>query len=58
VPAPGQQAYCERNSLHHYQPGGKMKHDDQDSDDTFSALLKVLAVAVIVIFIIAGWYFS
>jgi hypothetical protein len=35
-----------------------MKHDDQDSDDTFSALLKVLAVAVIVIFIIAGWYFS
>jgi hypothetical protein len=54
----GQQAYCERNSLHGYQPGGKMKHDDQNSDDTFSALLKVLAMVVIAIFIIAVWYFS
>ncbi|QGH64089.1 hypothetical protein GHV41_25900 [Serratia proteamaculans] len=35
----------------------KMKHDDQNSDDTFSALLKVLAVVVIAIFIIAVWYF-
>lgn len=35
-----------------------MKYDDQNSDDTFSALLKVLAVVVIVIFIIAFWYFS
>ncbi|CAI1650488.1 Uncharacterised protein [Serratia proteamaculans] len=35
-----------------------MKNDDKDSDDTFSDLLKVLAVAAIVIFVIVGWYFS
>ncbi|MBP1129458.1 hypothetical protein JOE25_001001 [Serratia sp. PL17] len=35
-----------------------MKDADKDSDDTFSDLLKVLAVVVIVIFVIGGWYFS
>lgn len=35
-----------------------MKHRDKDPDDTFSDLLKGLAVAVIVILIIVGWYFS
>ncbi|GAK26349.1 hypothetical protein SLIQ_06720 [Serratia liquefaciens FK01] len=58
MPMPGQQAYCGRNSLNGSRPGGKMKNDDKDPDDTFSDLLKVLAVAVIVIFVIGGWYFS
>ncbi|MNH35952.1 hypothetical protein D3C79_966950 [compost metagenome] len=59
MPASAQQAYCGRNSLHGYWPGGnKMKNDGKDSDDTFSDLLKVLAVAAIVIFVIVGWYFS
>ncbi|AGQ30800.1 Uncharacterised protein [Serratia liquefaciens] len=35
-----------------------MKNDDKDPDDTFSDLLKVLAVVMIVIFAIGGWYFS
>ena len=35
-----------------------MKNDDKDPDDPFSALLKVLAVVMIVIFAIGGWYFS
>lgn len=35
-----------------------MKNDDKDHDDTFSDLLKVLAVVMIVIFAIGGWYFS
>jgi hypothetical protein len=36
----------------------QMKNDDKDPDDTFSDLLKVLAVVVIIIFVIVGWYFS
>ncbi|CAI0723133.1 Uncharacterised protein [Serratia liquefaciens] len=35
-----------------------MKNDDKDPDDTFSDLLKVLAVVMILIFAIGGWYFS
>ncbi|CAI2533329.1 Uncharacterised protein [Serratia proteamaculans] len=35
-----------------------MKNDDKDPDDTFSDLLKVLTVVVIIIFVIVGWYFS
>ncbi len=35
-----------------------MKHRDKDPDDTFSDLLTGLAIAVIVLLIIVGWYFS
>ena len=35
-----------------------MKNDDKEPDDTFSDLLKVLAVVMILIFAIGGWYFS
>ncbi|CAI0707342.1 Uncharacterised protein [Serratia entomophila] len=36
-----------------------MKQDDKDPDDTFSDLLKVIALVVVVAIVaIAGWYFS
>lgn len=36
-----------------------MKNDGKDPDDTFSDLLKVIALAVIAIFIIiAAWHFG
>ncbi|VEA65328.1 Uncharacterised protein [Serratia plymuthica] len=35
-----------------------MKNDDKDPDDTFSDLLKVIALIVIALFVIGGWYFS
>lgn len=35
-----------------------MKEDDKDPDDTFSDLLKVIALVVIALFVIGGWYFS
>ncbi|AEF45169.1 hypothetical protein HL670_02978 [Serratia plymuthica] len=35
-----------------------MKNDDKDPDDTFSDLLKVIALVVIALFVIGGWYFS
>ncbi|EKF64743.1 hypothetical protein B194_2228 [Serratia plymuthica A30] len=58
MPAPGQQAYCGRYSHHGLRPGGNMKNDDKDPDDTFSDLLKVIALVVIALFVIGGWYFS
>ncbi|GAA3892983.1 hypothetical protein [Gibbsiella quercinecans] len=39
-------------------PGGNMKNSDKDPDDTFSDLLKVIAVAVIIIIIACIWYIS
>lgn len=36
-----------------------MKQDDKDPDDTFSDLLKVIALVVVVSMVsIVGWYFS
>ncbi|TCT84848.1 hypothetical protein EDC48_116105 [Gibbsiella quercinecans] len=35
-----------------------MKNSDKDPDDTFSDLLKVIAVAVIIIIIACIWYIS
>jgi len=39
-------------------PGGDMKNSDKDPDDTFSDLLKVIAVVVIIIIIACIWYIS
>ncbi|VDZ63962.1 Uncharacterised protein [Serratia odorifera] len=35
-----------------------MKDSDKDPDDTFSDLLKVIALVVIVMVVLAIWYFS
>lgn len=36
-----------------------MKQDDKDPDDTFSVLIKVIALVVVVFMVsIVGWYFS
>lgn len=35
-----------------------MKDSDKDHDDTFSDLLKVIALVVIVMVVLAIWYFS
>jgi hypothetical protein len=44
--------------FHGRRPGGNMKDSDKDPDDTFSDLLKVIALVVIVMVVLAIWYFS
>ncbi|QJU37822.1 hypothetical protein [Serratia marcescens] len=40
-------------------PGGNMRQDDFDADDTFSDLLNSVALVTLFLILLAGgWYFS
>ncbi|WP_400257810.1 hypothetical protein [Serratia nevei] len=56
VALPG--AYCGHYSPNG-KPGGNMRQDDIDADDTFSDLLNGVAlVTLFLITLVGGWYFS